>query len=127
MLPAIVSSFHGFQGPGEALATAIDVTVVRYTCKCRHPGQCNIDLAGRAANLELAGFLVNTFGQVVLVYDAREGPPGIQVRHDNTRADFVAVLEHDTDSLAIFDQYLLYAGVGPKLATVLPHCTGKGF
>ena len=53
VLPAVVGPFHGLQRSGKALAAAVDVAVVRHAGEFRHSGQRDVDLAGRAADLEV--------------------------------------------------------------------------
>jgi hypothetical protein len=57
---------------------------------------------------------------------AQESALRVQVRHDDARADLVAVLEHHADRLAVLDQHLLYPGVGSKFAAVFLEGSRKG-
>ncbi len=126
VLPAIVSPLHGLERSGEALQAPVNVTTVRNTREPRHAGQRDVYLAGRSSNLVVNGFLVDARGQVVLVHDASERPPRIEIRHDNPCPDLVTILEHDADRFAILDQHPLDPGILANLATVLLQGTGNG-
>ena len=88
------------------------------TGEFRHPRQGDIDLAGRTANLEVDGFLIDAIGQVVPVHDAGKGTPCIQVRNDDAGLDFVPVLEDYTNGLAVLHEHLVHTRSGSNLSTV---------
>ena len=125
-LPAIVGPLQGFERAVERLPAAIEVGVVRHAGELRQAGKRDVHLAGRAANLEVAGLSMQALRQVAFLHDAREGALRIQVGNHHPRSNFIAVFQHDAGRPAVFHQHLAHRGVGFDGAAMLGHSASEG-
>ncbi len=116
VLPVVVGALHAFHRIDEMHVAVIQRAALRQRRERRQAIECDVDLAGRTANLEVLDAAVEFLRQIVLVHAGQERALYVHRRDDDTSVDLVAVLKCNACYLAVLDDDLVDAGFGTQFA-----------
>ena len=111
-LPVVIGAFHALDRIGEMQVAAQAGRILRQRREFRHRIQRDVDLAGRAPDLEVLHPAQERIRQFLFLDQFQEGALHIGVGDDEPAMNLLAAGQHHAHRPASLDQYALDLGAG---------------